>query len=270
MKKGLLVSCAVISMCLLVLGGYKLYLYWSESSDSFGTYAEIQEHVRVPETDIVCIRIAPEESGLSVEPSVIDTDQFEESISWPEVDFDALRQINPDIVGWLYCEGTVINYPVTQGRDNSYYLNHLFDGTKNSNGCLFLDCRASDNFSSRHSIIYGHHMKNGSMFTILEQYKKLEFYEDHPIMLLMTPSCNYVVRVHAAYTASVCDNAWVMDFEHESEYYNWIRNAEEKSLFHSGGSISSADRILTLSTCSTEFRNARFVVIGVLEPAERG
>ena len=81
----------------------------------------------------------------------------ESDIPWPQVDFDALAAINPHVVGWLYGEDTSIHYPVVQGEDNDYYLSHLFDGTTNPNGCLFLDCRGASDFSDNNSIIYGHY-----------------------------------------------------------------------------------------------------------------
>ena len=86
----------------------------------------------------------------------------------PEVDFDTLSSINSDIVGWLYCPDTAISYPVPQGEDNSYYLKHLFDGTRNSAGSLFLDSRCQG-LEGKNSIIYGHYMKNGTLFATLKK-----------------------------------------------------------------------------------------------------
>ena len=80
--------------------------------------------------------------------------------AWPQVDFSQLAQINPDIVGWIYIEGTKINYPVVQAENNRYYMSRLFDGSYNASGCIFLDCRSSSDFSDRHSIIYGHHRRS--------------------------------------------------------------------------------------------------------------
>ena len=92
---------------------------------------------------------------------------------------------NPDIVAWIYIEGTKINYPIVQGEDNSYYLKHLFSGEWNGSGCIFLDSRNDASFADRHSIIYGHHMKNGTMFTDLDKYKKQDFFDEHPVALLI-------------------------------------------------------------------------------------
>lgn len=87
-----------------------------------------------------------------------------------QVDFDALSAVNPDVTGWIYLPDSVISYPVVQGEDNSYYLKHLFDGTPNSSGCLFLDSRC-EGLTGRNSVIYGHYMKNGTLFGSLKEYR---------------------------------------------------------------------------------------------------
>mgnify|MGYP000782800669 FL=1 len=112
-------------------------------------------------------------------PAEAETQPDEDDTIWPEVDFSVLREINPDIVAWIYIEGTKINYPIVQGGDNSYYLKHLFSGEWNGSGCIFLDFRNDVSFADRHSIIYGHHMKNGTMFTDIDKYKKQEFFDEH-------------------------------------------------------------------------------------------
>ncbi len=88
---------------------------------------------------------------------------------------EKLKQINPDYVGWLWLPGTGIDYPVVQGKDHEFYLDHLFDGTKNKAGCLFLDAENRSDFSSYNSIIYGHYMKNKSMFYELSLYKEARY-----------------------------------------------------------------------------------------------
>ena len=168
------------------------------------------------------------------------------------------------MVGWIYCEDTAINYPIAQAEDNDYYLHHLFDGAYNSTGCIFLDCRNSSEFTNPHSIIYGHHLRSGNMFAGLMAYKDQAYYEAHPQFLLMTPSQNYMVDVFAGYVANVADEAWKVDFETEDEYALWLKESIEKSCIQSEVVPTAADRILTLSTCSYEFDNARFVLLGVL------
>lgn len=138
---------------------------------------------------------------------------------WPEVDFEALREINPDLVGWIYIEGTEINYPVVQGADNQYYLKHLFTGEWNSSGCIFLGARNCTDLSDRNSILYGHHMKDGSMFHGLMEYKSQEYYDEHPTVLFLTPDANYEVKIFAGYVASVDADAWKLGKNRRIKYF---------------------------------------------------
>ena len=124
-------------------------------------------------------------------------------------------------------------YPVVQGRDNQYYLKRLFDGKWNSAGCIFLDSRNEPDFSDGHSIIYGHHMKNGTMFSGLTEYKKQEFYEGHPTILLVTPEQSIRVEIFADYVASVEDNAWEIAMGSDVEFENktgWRRRKNVPAL----------------------------------------
>ncbi len=98
------------------------------------------------------------------------------------VDFEALRKENGDVVGWLYCEDTPINYPIVQSEDNDYYLRRLLDSTWNIAGTIFMDYRNAPDFSDWNTIIYGHNMNNDSMFGTLQDYKKQAYYEEHPVL----------------------------------------------------------------------------------------
>lgn len=187
-------------------------------------------------------------------------------VQWPEVDFSALRAVDPNVVGWLTIEGTGIDYPIAQGTDNVYYLTHLFGGEVNRAGCVFLDCANQADFSDRNSVIYGHHLSDGSMFTPLMGYKDQAFYAEHPTALLMTPGGNYVVRFFAGVISRVSGTAWDMEFETDAAFGVWLADLRANSTFTCDVVPTTSDRILTLSTCSYEFNNARFVLFGVLEP----
>lgn len=183
--------------------------------------------------------------------------------AWPQVDFEQLSQINPDIVGWIYIEGTNINYPIVQADNNRYYLNRLFDGTYNGSGCIFLDYRSSSDFSDRHSIIYGHHMKDKSMFGGLMQYKKQAFYDDHPAALLVTPDAYYKIQFFSGYVSDTWSDAWELSFD-EYGFISWLNDIQEKSCFKATGFPTVEDRIVTLSTCTYEFDTAKFVLHGYI------
>lgn len=119
--------------------------------------------------------------------------------------------------------------------------------------------------SDRNSILYGHHMKNESMFHGLMEYKSQEYYDEHPTALFLTPEANYEVKIFAGYVVGVDADAWTVGFSSDLEFEEWLRRARERSCFTSEITPAVTDRILTLSTCSYEFNNARFVLIGVLE-----
>jgi len=180
-------------------------------------------------------------------------------------DFEALRKINSDVVGWVCVQGTKINYPVVQTDDNSYYLRHLFTGEYNVSGCVFLDCNSSSSFSSRRSILYGHRMDDGTMFTAIQNYKKQSYYDSHPYGLIYTPGGNYVIEFFAGYVASESDDAWDMSFYSDAAFGEWIEEQISRSDFDAGFVPGTGDKIITLSTCSHAFQNARYVLHGVLK-----
>ena len=189
-----------------------------------------------------------------------------DDIALPTVDFNALGEINPNIVGWLILEDTQINYPVVQGSDNVKYTNHLFDGRRNATGALFVDSYNQPNFADRNTIIYGHNMRDGSMFSVLEQYREQCFFSAHPWIFLLTPEQNYVVELVAGYTSDVQSSAWRLDFSDDTEVEDWINERQKKSDFVSDVQTRQADRFVTLSTCSWAFDDARYVVVGRLMP----
>jgi sortase B len=226
------------------------------------SYASLEQYVSVPETipEITRPTQAPESTPESVEAT--EPAQPDHTV-WPSVDFAALEQINPDIVGWIYIEGTKLNYPVVQGKDNEYYLDHLFEGRYNRSGCIFLDMKCSADFSDRHSILYGHNMQNDSMFAGLLNYQDQEYYEEHPVGLLITPEKKYKILFFSGYIAGTTADAWKMDFS-EDEYGTWLDKITRRSVFRGEAVPDEGDTILTLSTCTYEFDDVRFVVHGIL------
>lgn len=257
---------------LLLFSGWKLtglLLSYKEGQDSYESLEQFVSFETREDPDISDTTAAPEEGQATIPADTFPTAETaaqDESTVFPEVDFEGLSQINPDIVGWLYIPGADISYPVVQGSDNDYYLNRLFDGTRNSSGSIFLDAYCASDFSDRHSIIYGHHMKDMSMFTRLMNYKSQAFYNDHPEALLMTPRCNYRIRFFSGYVSSTWTNAWELDFENNS-FEQWLKETMARSCFIPADSPSLEDSVITLSTCSYEFDTAKFVLHGYI--AER-
>jgi len=121
-------------------------------------------------------------------------------------------------------------------------------------------------FTDKNTMIYGHNMKDGSMFHILTKYREQAYYEDHPVMLLLTPEGNYTLELFAGYTAGAGDTAWKLDFADDEEFMDWIGNARGKSTFQSNVELTARDRVVTLSTSAYDFKDARYVVVGKLTP----
>ena len=182
-----------------------------------------------------------------------------------EIEFETLRTINKDTAAWLYSPNTVIDYPVMKAKDYSYYLNHLSDGTVNANGSLFIDYNNASDFSGQLTVIYGHNMKSGRMFGGLEEYKKQGYYEEHPVMYLYTEDRSY--RIDILYGCVIGAGQWrERSFMYEQNAGSLLAYAKSNTTFESGGDYSEGDRVVVLSTCSYEFDDARYIVIGVLRP----
>lgn len=173
------------------------------------------------------------------------------------IDFDALKQENNDIVGWIYCPDTPINYPVVKGKDNNQYLHTNLKGKYLVSGTIFTDYRNGDVGDDPNYIVYGHSMKNDTMFGTLSNYKKQSYYDAHPTLYFLTPKGNYIIEL--------CAGAVV---KRNSEIYKTapqettVTDIIAKSTFDSDVKITAEDNVITLSTCSYEFNNARYVVIG--------
>ena len=199
----------------------------------------------------------------STEPSQTQPTQPPDVSAWPVVDFEGLKQINPDIVGWILIEGTNINYPIVQAEDNDYYLDHLFDGSYNKAGCIFLDYRCAPDLSDNHSILYGHHMRDFSMFTQLINYKDPAFYDAHPTALIVSENAYYRIQFFSGYVTNNEDNAWDVTLTPD-DFPGWLADIQSKSCFTPQLLPPEDARILTLSTCTYEFNSAKFVLHGFI------
>lgn len=184
-----------------------------------------------------------------------------------EVDFDALRQSCPDVVGWIRLENSVIDYPVVLGEDNDFYLHHLADQTPNKAGCIMMDESNDGDFSNEITILHGHHMRNGSMFGDLDEYRQWEYYLEHKTMRLFTPDGDYDVAVFAAYTVDGYSFGYPTSFKDETEFETFLRRALSATPYETEVKVEYGDRILMLSTCAYSYEGARFVVLGkIMEP----
>lgn len=174
--------------------------------------------------------------------------------------FKPFLEINKEVVGWINIPGTRIDYPVLQAGDNEYYLEHDINGNKSLSGSIFMDFRNNINRSDSNIILYGHNMKNGSMFHDLVYYKDQQFFEKHPIICFDTLYEEGKWEIFSVYVTDENFNYLVTNFKTSEEYEKYLNVIKNKSLFKKDITLTKDDRILTLSTCSYEFKNARLVV----------
>ena len=242
-----------IFLAIAIYAAYNIIKIQSEYKKSVDAYKKLDNYTIEQTTS--------ETSGESEEEPVKEK-------PYPDVDFAGLKSVNSDVIGWIYVPDTEINYPIVHTSDNDYYLDHLVDRTQNPAGAIFLDTRNPSDFSDLHSIIYGHHMKNGSMFAALKGYKKQDFFDGHKTGYLITQDAAYSIDFFAGHVANVEENAWQLDFDDAADFDNWIKSLKEISAFKSDIEPQYGDRIFTLSTCSYEFDDARFVLSGKLTKIE--
>ena len=192
------------------------------------------------------------------------------------VDFSQLRAESSEVVGWVYSENTKINYPVVQHPGDNpavadyYYLYRDIHGNYSGSGTPFLDVKCASDFSSYNSIIYGHHMNDGSMFASIGDYRREGYYAEHPILYLNTPTRNYRIEVFAGYITDADSSSYTVYFPDESSFLLYCQDMKAQSNFASDVTVQPGDRIITLSTCSYEYYDARYVIQGRLVPLDDG
>lgn len=204
-------------------------------------------------------------TNISEKTAKVDPKQFTGVVDWK-----ALKKVNPDVQGWLYQKGTVINYPVVQGTDNDTYLHTRFDKQWSGGGTLFVDYRMEKDFKGFNSIIYGHHMKDGSMFRSIRGYTKEEgYYDKHKTLELATPHGNYHLVVFSAFITKATDeDTYKMTYD-EAEKQAYIDRAWERSelpITRDSVDVTKNDRLVTLSTCAYDYEEARYIVMCKMVP----
>lgn len=181
------------------------------------------------------------------------------------IDFEVLQRKNSDIKGWLRAKGTIINYPVVQGKDNQYYLYRMADRSENGKGSLFIDYRCKRPFEQFNTIIYGHRMKDGSMFHTLTEYESKEFYKNHQVMEIFLPEKQYKLEIFAAVRIPADSSLYKWEFSGRTEKKIYLSKIQEKNLLETNIIPEPDDRIVMMSTCTYEFEDARLVVYGRLK-----
>lgn len=231
----------VLAVCLITLGFSVSALFgiWCMYRDGAKEYRDLQEFVEEEtETDVSGNR----ENGKKV-----------------TVDFEALKMINEELVAWIRCGALGIDYPVVQGKDNAYYLNHTFSKEEHISGCIFMDYQNRSDFSDDNTILYGHNMKDGSMFGSFGQLKA----EDANIS---------IYTAEGVHEYQVIDNR-IIDAA-DMTYFRIIYGEEDFSILatavseHSGAQLMPEERLLTLSTCNGDASKRHVILCREIVPTQ--
>lgn len=189
--------------------------------------------------------------------------------------FKVLYNKNSDFTGWLVIEGTDIDYPVMKCEEDDYYLSHNFEKEKDKYGCLYVKSSADIHTPGTNIIIYGHNMKDGSMFGTLDQYRSETFYREHASITFDTiyEERSYLV-ISAFETHLYHDRSYpyyqFYQADTEEEFYDFYKNVKKMSFYDTGVTASYGDTFLTLSTCSNSGEDSRFVVVAKRVDAKNG
>lgn len=201
------------------------------------------------------------------------TDSFRENSLPPyecPIDFPSLWEINEDVYAWITIPGTIINYPILQHKaDDSYYLNYNIDGTEGFPGCIYTEKATAKDFSDNNTVIYGHNLRDGQMFTSLHKFRDPAFFNENEIIYVYTPEKEFTYRIFAAY---IYDNRHLLnsfDFSDQKVYEEYLAeiqnmSSEEVNL-RKDIQITGADKIITLITCTFHEPEKRVYVQAVLQ-----
>lgn len=227
---------------------------------------ETEEIETATETEIV------EDDEL--EPEVADTTDplAARGIQVPEryLDWNKILETNADIYAWLYIPGTNVDYPILQSStDDTYYLNHNLDGSKGYPGCIYTEMANAKDFSNFNTVIYGHNMKNGTMFKSLHDYAKADFFESNRYAYIYMPDGKtFVYDLYAVYTFSDKHLLNTYSYETVEDRNNYLQMVNgcnnESAHFRAGVEVTGDSHIITLSTCISGSPKNRFLVQGVL------
>ena len=268
----------VIALCVFLFSAYTLYGFYKEYKKSADEYDNLESSYAVDDGE------EPAQPDILTDLDGLEEDEALQHVTGQEVrmetvvengeevalpvmknpiDFASLTEVNEDIVGWLRIRALDISYPVVQGEDNDYYLHRTFEKTDNFAGCLFMNCDNRDDYTDQNTIIYGHNMKDGSMFGKLKQFNEAETFKKSKFFWMFTADRIYQYRIFSAAVVNKTGMTYQVMFKDE-EFTPWITSMFENSVVENDDvTVTKDDRIMTLSTCTGDDAT-RFVVLGKL------
>ena len=242
---------AIVVFCYAAFNLYHIYTEYKKGTDE---YNQIEE-MAVTERDADSAEVAGPNAQLK--PPI-------------EVDFDKLKSVNEDVVGWIYVDALPdISYPIVKGKDNQTYLHQTYEKNYNFAGTIFVDYENSGDFSDCNTLVYGHNMKNGSMFGHLKKFREDDkLYKQDKYFWILTPERNYRYEIISAYTTGVNSDPDTLFKGPGEEFEKYLETIKGYSEIQTDDTdLTIKDKIVTLSTC-TGNESTRFVVQGKRVDAE--
>ena len=219
-----------------------------------------EENVKIIDNSEAVITLIEPTGILSEIEEVMEQGPVEED--GPPVQFSTLQAVNPDIVGWIRIAGTQIDYPIVQAADNDKYLHTGFNGKENVAGSIFLDYESQSDFAGKNTVLYGHNMKNGTMFKDIVKFKNVDYFKEHQYFVIYTPDRTIHLKAIACYY----DKADVIirrtEFQDDREFQEFVQDILEPCRFLEMPE-TSIDQLYTLVTCSYEKEDARTYLFAI-------
>lgn len=255
MRKITLIICAAVVLC----SGFCVIREWSETGRQRREQERLAElAARIPETE--------EETGIQeiqVETELEEnTEQETEPPYLSPIDFEALSKENPDVVGWITIPDTRIDYPIVYTDDNETYLDVDFSGNESVYGAIYLDCDSEPDFRGWNHPVYGHHMRDGSMFKDLVKFKDEEFFRNHQFFEIYTPERTIHLKALSCYYTGSGGIVRKTRFSGQEEFDQWLKERLEPCRYAEIPE-RSVPSVFTLVTCSYEMEDARTVLFAV-------
>ncbi|NCB93132.1 MAG: class B sortase [Clostridia bacterium] len=245
----------LLALCVFCFSAYQLFTIYKGYKEGVDEYASIEHDTVTKSTET----LVPVEQKVTADGQPLRLEDLD--FQPPEVDFEELQSINPDVIGWLQLEAIDdISYPIVQGEDNDHYLHRTFKDTYNFAGSIFIDYANSPTFSDCNTIIYGHNMRNGSMFGQLKQMYESEKYKDSKYLWICTPKAKYRYEIFSLQYAAVNSETYTLFSEHDENFGKYLDKMVDKSeVDMETVELSKDDYVVTLSTCTSNDK-VRFVV----------
>lgn len=251
-RKWVIVVFLLFFLSIFIFSAYKLYSWHNDNKEIETIANDVVKKTKVKEKEDT------ENTENVNPPDNRDNDYWNYiKMNLLEVDFNELLVKNPDTVGWIQVKGTNINYPIVQTTDNSYYLTHAFDRTKNEAGWVFMDYRNDAVNFNQNTILYAHSRLTGSMFGSLKNILESSWYtnKNNHIIRLSTPTENTMWQVFSVYTIPKESYYITPNFNSNEAYQEFLNTMKSRSEVEFSAEVNTNDKILTLSTCKDNFGN---------------